>query len=324
MALLPNNDEPDYQILISVIDGTSTPEEAAVIEAWLNASPVNRELYFRIKDILDKQRAANMDVDTAAGWEEVTRQLERRSRLKKLRWWRYAAMIAIMALAGGSILFFGSRKLKPVLQMTVAKDEKTGTRTLPDGSRIWLRSGSTLSYRRSFGKSEREVWITGTAFFEVQPAIKPFTVHTGKVDIAVLGTSFTVHERDGLSAVIVNTGKVKAIAGMSEMLLLPDERVVLGAKGLEKSRVNAALYAAWKDGDYQFNNTSLEELKDMISSNYGLTVKVIRPESFSGTSISGHMIIEDEAALKNVLSGMLNASVDKTGNILTIQPKSLK
>jgi ferric-dicitrate binding protein FerR (iron transport regulator) len=145
----------------------------------------------------------------------------------------------------------------------------------------------------------------------------PFNIHAANMEVVVLGTSFTIHEK----AIIVNSGKVKTTAQGQEMLVLPNERVKLTAAGLQKDKVNAQIYGAWKDGDYQFDNTTIDELKDMINSNYGLEVTVISPSEFEGSAISGYMKIADEASLAKVLSAMLNASIIRKGDILTIQPK---
>jgi len=64
---------------------------------------------------------------------------------------------------------------------------------LPDGSMVWLNSGSTLTYDKQFGVQRREVNLTGEGFFHVvHNAEKPFIIHTAYVDIKDLGTQFNV------------------------------------------------------------------------------------------------------------------------------------
>lgn len=308
--------EIDYNLLVNVIDGNATPEEVALVENWLLHSEENRELYFRVKDILDLQKADTLEIDTAAKWEMVTRGLKNRTKVKRMKWLKYAAMVAVLVLAGGFIIYQNtSRPSSPEMQL--AQTTTLQSKVLPDGTKVWVKPGGTLSYRSSFGKSDREIWITGTAFFDVAKGEEPFLLHASKMEIAVLGTSFTVHE----SAIIVNTGKVKTTAGGQETLVQPNERVVITAEGMKKDKVNAQLYGAWKDGDYQFDNTTVAELKDMINSNYGIDVTVIKPAAFEGNAISGYMKIADDAALVKILSAMLNAKIKREGNTITIQPK---
>jgi len=308
--------EIDYNLLVNVIDGNATPEEVTLVENWVLASEENRDLYFRVKDILDQQKADALEIDTAAAWEDVTRQLKERTRVKRMKWLKYAAMIAVLVLAGGLVIYFNSgRSATPEIQL--AQTATLQSTVLPDGTKVWLKAGGTLSYRPTFGKSDRDIWVTGTAFFDVAKEEAPFNIHAANMEIAVLGTSFTIHEK----AIIVNSGKVKTTAHGQEMLVLPNERARITTNGLQKDKVNAQLYSAWKDGDYQFDNTTIDELKDMINSNYGLEVTVIRPAGFEGNAISGYMKITDEASLEKILSAMLNASITRKGNTLTIQPK---
>ncbi|WP_343305754.1 FecR domain-containing protein [Chitinophaga niabensis] len=308
--------EIDYNLLVNVIDGNATPEEMTLVETWLSASEENRELYFRVKDILDQQKADTLNIDPAAAWEDVTRQLKERTRVKRMKWLKYAAMVAVLILAGGLITYFNSgRPATPEMQLV--QTTTLQSKILPDGTKVWLKAGGTLSYRSSFGKGDRDIWVTGTAFFDVAKEETPFNIHAANMEIAVLGTSFTIHEK----AIIVNSGKVKTTAQGQEMLVLPNERVQITTAGLQKDKVNAQIYGAWKDGDYQFDNTTIDELKDMINSNYGLEVTVITPSAFEGSAISGYMKIADEASLVKILSAMLNASIIRKGDILTIQPK---
>ena len=73
---------------------------------------------------------------------------------------------------------------------------KPGTRTrilLPDGTIVWLNSGSKLNYEHSFNNNTREVELEGEAFFDVAKDAKhPFIVHTANINIKVLGTVFNV------------------------------------------------------------------------------------------------------------------------------------
>jgi transmembrane sensor len=71
-----------------------------------------------------------------------------------------------------------------------------GSRTkiqLPDGSQVWINSGSKLTYEGTFSGTNREVHLDGEAYFDVvKDAAHPFVVHTSDIDIKVLGTAFNV------------------------------------------------------------------------------------------------------------------------------------
>ena len=65
---------------------------------------------------------------------------------------------------------------------------------LPDGSKVWLNSESSIRYPVSFSNKERKVFVTGETFFEVaKDKTKPFRVVAGDVTVEALGTQFNVN-----------------------------------------------------------------------------------------------------------------------------------
>ena len=64
---------------------------------------------------------------------------------------------------------------------------------LPDGSRILIGPGTVIVLAKGFGKDNRGLDLDGEAMFEVKPAAAaPFIVHTGNLQIEVMGTRFRV------------------------------------------------------------------------------------------------------------------------------------
>jgi len=66
---------------------------------------------------------------------------------------------------------------------------------LPDGSKVWLNSASTLSFPQQFTASRnRKVLLAGEAYFEIaKDKNHPFIVESGNQKIQVLGTHFNVN-----------------------------------------------------------------------------------------------------------------------------------
>jgi len=121
-------------------------------------------------------------------------------------------MRPLLVLAGLFIVFLGTYyavQPRPESAEAARKAEKKpsevstqyGTRTkllLPDGTSVWLNSGSRLTYDSSYGEVTREVSLTGEAFFDVAKNKQiPFVIHTGKINIKVLGTAFNVKSYPG-------------------------------------------------------------------------------------------------------------------------------
>ncbi|MCC6287955.1 MAG: FecR family protein [Chitinophagaceae bacterium] len=72
------------------------------------------------------------------------------------------------------------------------------TITLPDGTTVYLNSGSTLKLSEGFGKSNRKVFLVGEGGFDVIHNDQlPFTVSVDKYDVNVIGTFFNVRAYPG-------------------------------------------------------------------------------------------------------------------------------
>ena len=64
---------------------------------------------------------------------------------------------------------------------------------MPDGSHVVLRPGTQITIAKGFGAGNRDLELDGEAIFEIEGRPeKPFIVHTGNLEIAVLGTWFHV------------------------------------------------------------------------------------------------------------------------------------
>lgn len=137
------------------------------------------------------------DIQLTPPWEA--------QRPKKRTWIKWAAAACVMALLvfvclnqfkSGSI-----RSLDNTAVSSPGRLSEISTRygskskvALPDGTIVWLNSGSNFTYDNiHFGASVREATLTGEAFFNVaHDPDHPFLIHAGKIDIRVLGTSFDV------------------------------------------------------------------------------------------------------------------------------------
>jgi hypothetical protein len=85
---------------------------------------------------------------------------------------------------------------------------------LPDGSRVFLNSNSTLAYNHDWKDSEkRKVRLSGEAFFQVREKAHQgrkvkFAVMTKNIEVEVVGTEFDVNTRNEQTQVFLNSGRV--------------------------------------------------------------------------------------------------------------------
>lgn len=111
--------------------------------------------------------------------------------------------------------------------------------TLEDGSRITLHPGTSFYYPEHFADTLREVYMDGSAFFEIEPnPQKPFLVYARHIVTRVLGTSFLVstNPQSGNEEVSVSTGRVQVTENIrnldeksvtaSPVIITPNQKVV--------------------------------------------------------------------------------------------------
>lgn len=162
---------------------------------------------------------------------------------------------------------------------------------LPDGTNVWLNSGSVFRYCVAPEQSVRRVWLEGEAFFDVRKNDTSFEVVVPVGTVSVYGTSFNVKARrdGGDSHVTLVSGSVGMASGGNVMLLSPGEQAMIHPSGqMVKRRVNVMEYAGWKEGLYVFRNRSLRDIMQELSLWYDFTV-VFEPERLADIRYSGNL-----------------------------------
>jgi ferric-dicitrate binding protein FerR (iron transport regulator) len=113
---------------------------------------------------------------------------------------------------------------------------KYGSKTklvLPDGTQVWLNSGTKLSYTKAYGNRLREVSLSGEAYFDVvKNPERPFVIHTSKINIKVLGTAFNVKsypgEKKTETSLVRGSIEVTFNSRPSEKIILkPNEKLIV-------------------------------------------------------------------------------------------------
>jgi hypothetical protein len=206
----------------------------------------------------------------------------------------------------------GSDQLSSGLNQVIIPYGKRSEITLADGTRIWLNSGSQLSYPSRFKADSREVYLSGEAFFDVKAnPDRPFYVITRDIRIKVLGTSFNVcsYLEDNTVQTVLLKGKVTA--GKNKMLagtidLIPGERLTYDKNNsnLSKDQVDVQLYSSWVNGYLVFKNVPINEVFTKLERFYNQPISV--EEGLEKITFSGKLDLGDN--LKVVLQNIAFAS----------------
>ena len=122
--------------------------------------------------------------------------------------------------------------IRPFNEITINPGSRTKVQ-LPDGSQVWVNSGSHLTYEGNFKGNTREVQLDGEAYFDVaKDASRPFIVHTSDIDIKALGTSFNVkaYKTEATIEATLIHGSIEVInksqPGSAKIMLKPHEKLV--------------------------------------------------------------------------------------------------
>jgi transmembrane sensor len=168
----------------------------------------------------------------------------------------------------------------------VSKSNPIGQKSkihLPDGSTVFLNAGSALRFRQDFGKSGREIYLQGEAFFEVaEDESLPFQVYCESLSITALGTSFNINSfQKGFTKVQLATGKVvveNETEDEAPVELSPGEEVIHAhGKGMQKRAFDSSKAFVWKNGTLLFRNTDLETFISDLERWYGVEINVVNP-----------------------------------------------
>src|SRR5690606_11130056 len=164
----------------------------------------------------------------------------------------------------------------PVEQLSMTTP-KGGTYqlTLPDGTHIWLNANSTLQYPSRFTGANRDVNITGEAYFSVaKDASRSFRVVSKGQVIEVRGTEFNVsaYPDDDETKTTLVVGSVRLGAGGWAVELRPVEQDIHTDDRLVKSKVNVDQLVALKDGYFMFDGLAPQQALMQLSRWYDVDV----------------------------------------------------
>jgi ferric-dicitrate binding protein FerR (iron transport regulator) len=169
---------------------------------------------------------------------------------------------------------------------------------LPDGTLVWLNADSRLTYGKDFGNRLREVSLSGEAFFDVQKdADHPFVIHTGSLDVKVLGTAFNIrsYQNEKTSEATLIRGAIEVTLNSSperKIVMKPSDRIVVENKAAPdpqtrtadtlywvgkvdvKENGNAGLETVWKKNSLAFKNETLEDVAGRIEHWFNVKVSI--------------------------------------------------
>jgi transmembrane sensor len=315
------------ELLVRELTGEITTSERRQLEELLAANPARRKEYEILKDYWARKETALPD--TRSVFEKVEGKIRIEEKrlgqagdyspnppVKSLRsraWWR-AAAAAVIILGMGTLVYryfnpshaAGATRLEWQEKYTARKTRSQ--LVLSDGSTVMLNADTRLRFPTSFDGPTREVYLTGEAYFDVQKdPLHPFIIHTDKMNIRVLGTSFNVrsYPNDPSMETTLINGSVEVTfpdRPSDRIILKPKDKLVIGngpatSPAYEKKDVHApqpkytltgltyypkkdstVIETSWLDEKLAFSNEEFQDLARRMERWYGVRIVFDNPD----------------------------------------------
>ena len=190
------------------------------------------------------------------------------------------------------ILVYRSPKTTSVPFEAIVDYGQKANLTLPDGTKVWLNSGSKLKYDNAFNKKERTIYLDGEAYLEVaKNPHKKFTVSCNGLNVEALGTVFNVkgYHTDPLITASLIEGCIKVYNKDKSTLLHPNETLKYNRASdlFTTSKINDVREIDfWRRNILFFRSATLEEISKTLERAYGITIK-FKSESLKQITFSG-------------------------------------
>lgn len=292
--------------IIRIFTGEASSEEKEAVRKWLNQSENNKKLYLDLQEIWlssgAKNNADHYEVEKAIkSFKAKTSKSLSRFELRNLL--KYAAVL-VLIIALPVVYFWGSKssQQKSFTTISCAYGDKSEVQ-LPDGSRVWLNSGSTLSFINNFEEKVRSVKLEGEAYFSVAKDKKrPFIVETSDITTEVLGTEFniTAYKEDQFVSATLVEGSIKVKSNRQQVVLVPNQKLVYNKtdKKITRYKLDDTLPdTGWKNGRLVFRGESLSSLEPKLERWFDVDIEFadeeVKKRRFSG-------VLERESILEAV------------------------
>lgn len=319
------------ELMAKSMGKTATAEELAELNTFLEQFPESKKLHqvtAALKgDVKQTDVIKQKDISTKLeelwykikGSDESPGTFNSKNKVRYLFYWRWAAAaVLVFGVAGALLYMWNTNRIDEAAKLVVHEVRvpygKTQKLIMPDGTKVMLNAGSSLTYPETFSKNTREVSLNGEAFFEVtHNAKRPFLVHTNKLTIKVLGTVFNVkaYNNDKNIETTLLKGKVQVeLTNNPEksIVLLPNEKLLVANNqsqtnsrntgNLKEAKIEYQVITlpavsadeiketAWLDSRILFTNESFEDVAKQIERKYDVQIvfesQLLKAEQISG------------------------------------------
>lgn len=277
--------------IINLVAGNVSSSKRKEVFSIIKQESEASELYKKVKvtSALMSSARKMSDYRIEKSFRQVNRRLisQKNLRMNTQSILKYAA--GIVLIAGLSAIMFhlgrqdsGNYPVIPGLTSVIADKGQISKVILPDSTVVWLNSGTSLQYDNLFAQNNRNLSLTGQAYFDVKKNNwLPLIVSSGNLKVRVTGTRFDVcayPDENGIS-VILESGQVELsrIGDTSfRYNLNPGEMAMYHSRKnkIDIRKIQPAEYPSWKQGELVFSDTPMEEVIKQLKRKFDVRITV--------------------------------------------------
>lgn len=271
------------QLLKRFLAGETSEAEEAILFNWFGTETAKKVIYAsydeKLKCISDKlpqdvQDKIYQSIEEKTDLKQVARK--RSFKLRKII--RYAVIGCVGVFLGMALLSGWNYFLMNTDNRVIAEEGMRSTVVLPDGTVVWLNSGSSLQYNGAYNFWNRTVILEGEGYFEVKKSrLKDFIVQAKGLEIKALGTKFDVKAYNGDDEIVATLleGKISVKSDEDEHILTRDQQLEFNLRSGSFSEIkncDATRYALWKNDELYFNCEPLDVIAKTLERLYSIDV----------------------------------------------------
>lgn len=293
-------------LLQKYLAGECTEEEEKLVLEWYHKLITNSDLHLSDaeKSLIEARLWNTIQINVQ---EAAATPIAKIKPLTARTWFRVAAAAAVITVIATAIVLYrqpvNKKQMLVMVQPKANYDSLANTTgaerkfLLADSTLITLQPGATIYYPAVFTGTTREVYLRGSAFFNVHhDPQKHFKVHLNNELITeVLGTSFNIKQNitNWNIEVAVVTGKVlvykhteaKDTTNASQVVLTRNKKVTFNAERnqliagivdnplpLPKTKAQNNTGSETSKQPFDFEEAELQQVLQALSNAYGITI----------------------------------------------------
>ncbi|MGK0414832.1 MAG: transmembrane sensor [Polaribacter sp.] len=215
-----------------------------------------------------------LEASTATTFSKIKDKIEvQKQPIKKPVKIRSLFAKSMLAMAAAIALFFSISTFLDFRDVSFESDfGEMKTIALLDESEVILNAKSTVSYNKKEWKNNRNVRLTGEAFFKVKKG-STFNVITDYGTVSVLGTQFNVNTQKDFFEVICYEGRVKVVHQNNEYILTPSKSVrIVNDIKTEETLALSAKKPNWILGESNFRSVPLKIVINALEKQFNIKI----------------------------------------------------